>query len=357
VIIQRVDAAPTFRVAAYGQVNARGGGMEVNVVVFVPPPELTWGQLATAWAPNGGVLAVVAGLGLAYTLGVRRLHRQGSVWPKRRLWWFVAGLMSILLVTVSAVGIYAATLFWARAVQNIVLLMITPMFLALGAPLTLLRDTLSGPAKQRASRILHSRPARMLTFPLVMTAVLIAPLYLVYLTPLYEASLRSAAMGAAVSVSLVIAGFLYFWTRLRIDPTPRTDPYLVSIAISVAEVIFDGALGLTLWLGPLVAPQYYLALHRGWGPDPRLDQIIGAGVLWIGGDLAGLPFLAAIFTRMMHEDQRHATAIDAELDALEADCAPAPQATSPTFQPESRPPARLWWEDHPELAQRFRRRR
>ena len=155
----------------------------------------------------------------------------------------------------------------------------------------------------------------------------------------------------------MIAGFLYFWTRFRVDPTPRTDPYLLSIAISVAEVIFDGALGLTLWLGPLVAPQYYLALHRGWGPDLRLDQIIGAGVLWIGGDLAGLPFLAAIFTRLMHEDQRHAAAIDAELDTLEAvsTSATPTQATTPTFPPESRPPARLWWEDHPELAQRLHR--
>ena len=73
------------------------------------------------------------------------------------------------------------------------------IFLALGAPLTLLREVLPGSARQRASRILHSTPARMLTFPLVMTAALIAPLYLVYLTSLYEASLRSAAVSAAVT--------------------------------------------------------------------------------------------------------------------------------------------------------------
>jgi cytochrome c oxidase assembly factor CtaG len=64
------------------------------------------------------------------------------------------------------VGLYADILFRVRAVQNIVLLMITPMFLALGAPLTLLRDGLPGPAP-RASRLLHSATARMLTFPLV----------------------------------------------------------------------------------------------------------------------------------------------------------------------------------------------
>jgi cytochrome c oxidase assembly factor CtaG len=69
----------------------------------------------------------------------------------------------------------------------------------------------------------------MLTFPLVMTVALIAPPYLLYLTPLYESSLRSAA----VSVGLVIAGFLYFWTRLRVHCTPRTDPYVLSIGISI----------------------------------------------------------------------------------------------------------------------------
>jgi hypothetical protein len=86
---------------------------------------------------------------------------------------------------------------------------------------------------------------------------------------------------------------------------------------------------------------------------------IRAGVLWIGGDLAGLPFLVAIFTRMMYEDQRHAAAIDAELDALEAASTPGTptQATLPTVQAEPRPQARLWWEDHPELAQRLRRQR
>lgn len=73
--------------------------------------------------------------------------------------------MSILLVTVSVVGVYADVFFWARAAQNIVLLTITPTFLALAAPLTLLRDVLPAPARQRASQILHSATAQMLTFP------------------------------------------------------------------------------------------------------------------------------------------------------------------------------------------------
>jgi len=92
-----------------------------------------------------------------------------------------------------------------------------------------------------------------------------------------------------------------------------------------------------------------------------MDQIIGAGVLWIGGDLAGLPFLAAVVTRMMREDQRDAVAIDAELDTLDAlDASLGPPKTSPETSPATSPSEtqpRLWWEDHPELAQRFRRPR
>lgn len=243
--------------------------------------------------------------------------------------------------------------------QNVVLLMLTPMFLALGAPLSLLREVLPGGARAALGRVLHSAPARVLTFPLIVTAVLIAPLFILYLSPLYEASLRSGAVSAVVGTGLVLAGFGYFWSRLRIDPTPRADSYLVTMAISVTEVIVDGVLGLVLWFGPLIAPHYYQTLGRSWGPDLRVDQVIGAGVVWIGGDLAGLPFLGIVLGRMMREDRAQAATIDAELDAAEAarppttDTAEPAPGCEPADAQASRP--RLWWEEHPELAQRFRR--
>lgn len=319
------------------------------------PAPLTWAGLLTSWTPKPGVLLAVAAVGVCYGLGVRGLRRRGVDWPPGRSRWLLASLASILFVTVTFVGVYDDVLFWARAVQNIVLLMIVPLFLALAAPLTLLRDALPPAVAHRAGRVLHSGAARALTFPPVITAALIAPLFVLYLTPLYQATLESSVVAGLAGAGLVGAGFLYFWTRFRIDPTPRRDPYLIAMGISVAEVVFDGVLGLTLWLGPLVAPQYYLALHRTWGPDVRLDQIIGAGVIWIGGDLAGFPFLAAVVTRMMREDQRDAAVVDAELDAIEAQSgAAAPESEAQgTAEPGG---TRLWWEDYPEIAQRFRGR-
>src|SRR5205807_1198699 len=82
---------------------------------------------------------------------------------------------------------------------------------------------------------------------------------------------------------------------LQLDPVPRQYPHLLSMWITLVEVVLDAALGLTLWLtGHLVAGNYYQALGRNWGPSLRTDQILGAGALWLIGDLAGLPFVGAV---------------------------------------------------------------
>lgn len=301
---------------------------------------LSWERVFTAWTPDFPALVFVLVVGGGYVCLARRV----SGWPRVRTVAFLGGLGTILLVTCSFLGVYDGVLFWPRAVQTVVLLMITPLLLALGAPLTLLLSTLPGAGRLRA--IGRGRVARTLTFPLVITTFLIVPPFVIYLTPLYELSLRNSAVDSLVRLGLIACGFGYFWTRLRVDPTPREDHHLVSFGISLTEVIVDAALGLILWLGPLRAAGYYHALARTWGPDLHTDQIIGAGVLWIGGDLAGLPFVGALLRRWMRDDQRQAERIDQELDAEE-------QAAQPTGE-SAGSPSGLWWESDPVLAERFK---
>jgi len=223
--------------------------------------------------------------------------------------------------------------------------------------------------RARLGRIRRSRAARALTLPPVVTLLLIAPPFVLYLTGLYDLVLRSTVVSGVVSLALLGAGFVYVASRLQIDPMPRRTHHGLTLAIGVAEVIADGVLGLVLWLGPLIAAGHYLALDRLWGPSPRIDQVIGAGVWWIGGDLAGLPFLAAVLARFQREDARQARRIDAELDAAEhastdqdrrqpAGDEALTQTDGPSPSGVSAPAARprLWWEDDPQLAQRFHRR-
>jgi hypothetical protein len=122
-------------------------------------------------------------------------------------------------------------------------------------------------------------------------------------------------------------------------------------------VVGDAVLGLAVLADQsLIAGAYYHALARPWGPSLRSDQVIGGGVLWVLGDIVGLPFLAAQFIQMIREDETEAAGVDAELDAVEAAQSAAAAAVPPGPGPAAAEPPgnQPWWESDPRFADRFR---
>src|SRR5215472_11177226 len=314
------------------------------------PPALTLSRAVTSWTLDLPVLvAVLVAAGL-YLAGMRRLHRAGQPWPAARTVAFLAGgTGAVVLATMSFLGVYQGVLFWARAVQTVLLLLVAPLFLALGRPLTLLiaaRPRLGG----RAEAAVHSRAARILTFPAITAMVLLIVPFLLYFTPWYEAGLRSDLVRELTYAALMVPGLVFFWTLLRVDPVPKAYPYLVSLWVTGAEVIGDAALGLAVIADQhLIAGHYYRALGRPWGPGLRTDQVLGGGALWILGDLVGLPFLAAQLIAMIREDEHEAAQVDAELDASAAAAQEAGEATAATAG--SQP----WWQSDSRFTGRFKR--
>jgi cytochrome c oxidase assembly factor CtaG len=304
----------------------------------VPQP-LTLITAVTSWTPDPASLLVIVLAGGWY----RRAARRHGSWPRARyVAFYAAGLGTYAIATLSSIGVYSDTLFFMRAAQVILLLMVAPLGLALGAPFTLLRDTAPAPVVARLRVVLHSPFGKVLAFPATASALLIATPWLLYFTNWYPTMLRDGLVDELTRLTLLLIGLVYFWSRLQLDPVPRRFHHLVSVWITFAEVVFDAALGLTLWFsGHIVAEDYYQALGRHWGPDPRLDQTFGAGVLWIVGDLAGLPFLGALLNRMTKEDDKQAKEIDRVLDEREQD--------------ETVDADRPWWESDPTLSERFRR--
>jgi cytochrome c oxidase assembly factor CtaG len=159
----------------------------------------------------------------------------------------------------------------------------------------------------------------------------------------------------------MIPGLVFFWTLLRVDPVPKEYSYAVSMWITGAEVIGDAFLGIAVIASQnLIGADWYHALGRPWGPSLQTDQVLGGGVLWILGDLVGLPFLAAQLIQLMREDESDAARIDAELDAKEAREAMRANEGSETAlaTPADGGPdedgAKPWWEDDPRFTSRFK---
>jgi cytochrome c oxidase assembly factor CtaG len=306
---------------------------------FDPGP-LTAGALVATWQLDLSSATVIVLL----TAGYAWCYRRGRGSEPRQAACFGVGMVLWTLATIGAVGTYAYLLFWVRALQVLLLLYLVPFFLAQGKPLTVLRNALGQHGRDRFDRLLGTGLARVIAHPLTTSLAMLATPWLLYLTPWYTAALESEWVGAPTRITLVFIGFGYFYARLQADPVPRKYSQLISLLISVAETLGDGVLGLVLWQGSLIASAYYAALHRSWGPDQRLDQTIGAGVLWILGDVVGLPFVLLLMRALSRDERAHAVQVDAELDRAEV------------AEPDDAAPSGLWWESDPQLRERYRRR-
>jgi len=85
--------------------------------------------------------------------------------------------------------------------------------------------------------------------PLVSTVLLIAPPWLLYFTSWYRLSVTTGIYNTLFHVGFVFLGLAYFWPRLQIGPVGRRYHPGIGIVITVAEVIFDAVLGVTLVFG------------------------------------------------------------------------------------------------------------
>lgn len=297
-------------------------GVRTAVVAELPPFTVT--KLVTQ-ADLGSGLAV--GLVLAagcYLYGVYRLRARGDAWPvARTLLFLLPGLGSIAVVTVSGIGAYDTTLLSVHMVQHMVLTMVAPIFLALGAPVTLALRSLSGRPRRALLALLHSRYLRVVAFPLVAYAIFVANPFILYFSDLYRLSLENVLFHEFVHVHFLISGCLFFWPLLGLDPLPGRWPYPARALLMLLSVPFHTVLGLTIMQGDeLLGGDWYPSLGLTWA-DPAADQELSGGILWAGGEVVSVTMLAVLVVQWIKYSEREARRIDRELDRAEARAARA----------------------------------
>ncbi|MFI0721234.1 cytochrome c oxidase assembly protein [Streptomyces sp. NPDC021224] len=328
-------------------------------------PELTGARYLDAWQLDGIALAVVVLLGAGYAYGVRRRLQAGERWP---LWrtaaFYVLGLGTLVVATMSSLAVYDRVLFWPAAVQNILLDLFAPLGLALGDPLGL-----ADPGG-RLHRAFSSRPVRVLTYPLVSSLLVLASELTIYFTPYFATALGNPAVRQLMHLQLLLTGSLFVLPMLsRQELLPRWCSHPVRAALVFLDGLFDSVPGIVVMTsGSLIAGHWYTAHPRTWGPSLEHDQMLGGGLMLTLAELVGLPFILLVFLEWWRAERLKTAELDARLDreALAA-AAPAPAAApSPKASPEvtpAPPPAvpemtRPWWEtDQGEVGERMRRRR
>jgi cytochrome c oxidase assembly factor CtaG/putative copper export protein len=295
-----------------------------QILGFPMPDSPTVGRLLFDVRLDGFILFPAILAGVFYLRGVRTLRRRGDSWPPGRTAAWLSGLAIIVAVTCSGLGRYAAVMFSAHMVQHMALNMVAPLLLVLGAPITLSLRALptgspDGGLRAGLVRILHSLPVRILTHPLVASALFIGSVYGLYFSSLFEMAMGNHWGHLVMQLHFVLVGSLFFWSLVGVDPGPRRPPYplrlLLMLMATGLHALFAVAL---LSSNTVIASGYYHSLHRPWGDSLLDDQHLGAGIGWAFGEVPIVAVCAILFVQWWRHDQREAAAVDRELDRTSA---------------------------------------
>jgi putative copper resistance protein D len=255
---------------------------------------------------------LILGMGVLYAIGVRTMSRRGRSWPVTRTASFVGGLVALAAATQSGLASYDTTLFSAHVGQHVLLGIVAPFLLALGAPITLTLQAAPRPHQVGLLRVLRSRPVHALTNPIVAWCLFGLTLFVLYFTPLYELSLRNEVVHELVHLHFLVAGSVFFWAVIGLDPVAWRIPYGFRLLLVLLTVPFHAFLGLALMSATTpIAADYYASIVQPLGTDVLADQRVGAGIMWLLGDVIGVVAGVVVVHQWMQHEERAARRADA----------------------------------------------
>lgn len=291
-------------------------GLVIAGMATPPPPNL-W-RLISLYDPDALMIGVLVTAVALYIRGVIILTRRGDKWPVGRTVAFALGISAIDYATSGGLGVYAKFSFEYHMIAHMLLGMVAPIGIVLGAPITLALRTLpqGRNSEERGVRgtliaLLHSKPAAVFTNPVSALALFDGSLFVLYMTPLFGNLMQSHLGHLVMSVHFLLAGILFFHVIIGIDPNPRKVPHIVRIVILFAAMSIHAFFAIALLSTTTMLDQgYFASLQTPWNLDLLADQRAAGSVAWAMGEIPILLALVATFIQWMRDDSRETKRID-----------------------------------------------
>ncbi|MEE9286058.1 MAG: cytochrome c oxidase assembly protein [Dehalococcoidia bacterium] len=277
-----------------------------------------WDILAR-WSFDPTVLLAVLLPGVLYGRGMRRWTAQPRLMKPWQPYSFYAGLTVVFVALSSPLDALADDLFVMHMVQHLLLLMLAPPLILVGAPTTPVLLGLPRAARQHVVKPLMQSQAvraayRLITAPPVAFGLFVAAAWSWHFAPgAYDAALGNGALHIVQHMTFFGVGMLYWWTI--IDPRPLRSrlAYPTRMGFIIATELQNVGLGAALTLQKSLLYTTYAAGPGLWGLSPLDDQQAGGATLWIGGVMMLL--LALVVTGLVWFDKGEKQMRKAEAEA------------------------------------------
>lgn len=252
------------------------------------------------------VLATAIACAVWYMRAEWALSARGRRWSGKRTLSFMLGLAAIVVALQSPVATFTMEYFQAHVIQHLLLMVIAPPLLAMGAPMTLALQTSSRSTKVRLLAFLNSRPFEVLTHPIPVWCLYYLSMFAFFLTFALNFAMEHMWVMDLVNLGFLFASSLFWWPIVGLDPVPH---WKMSHGVRMANLL----------IGVPVESFLALALLSASRPAASMYSLssthAGAGILWIGAELFTFLALIPVFVQWIRFEERNTARKDAQLDA------------------------------------------
>jgi cytochrome c oxidase assembly factor CtaG/putative copper export protein len=285
------------------------------------PPELTPERWFTEWRLDWLWIAVVVFGLVSYLLGVAKVRARGDKWGWFRTANWIIGLLVLTYITSGPPSVYGRVLFSAHMVDHMALTMVAPIFLVLGAPVTLALRAL--PARKDGSRglrewlllFVHSKFSQVVTHPLFAAANFAGSIVLFYYSDAFSLAMREHVGHELMNLHFALTGYIFVLSMIGTDPLPRRAPYPLRLLLLLATMGFHAFFGVAIMGGTsLLAADYFGNLGRSWGGSALLDQQMGGAAAWGIGEVPTVLVAIGVAIMWSRSDERETRRTDRAAD-------------------------------------------
>jgi putative membrane protein len=278
----------------------------------------------THWSVSWPALIGCGAAAVCQLAGWRKLLPLAGREERREALLFYGGLLVLLVALVSPVGYLSGVYLWVRALQGLLLGLVAPGLIVLGAPWTAFRLAFSrgatpasdGPAvpeQPAAADQVTGRGPWFTAWP-VAAVVLANAVWLAWQFPrLTDAAVGSSALTLVENVSFVAAGLLFWLQIVSSRPlSQRTSP-LRRMALVIGTVAAWTVFGMMLVFGSgALYPAFANSAHHIM--TVLDDQQLSGAVWWMG--ILPPMIVAAVALMMQWLRDEESAELSAGLDRL-----------------------------------------
>ncbi|WP_349826745.1 cytochrome c oxidase assembly protein [Brevibacterium litoralis] len=289
-----------------------------EILTYSPlPPQPTWGTWFTQWYWDPVWVVVTVGFALAYVLAVVRLRRRGDHWPIWRTVCWVIGMAGLMWVTSGGPAVYGKVLFSAHMIQHMLIVMVVPIPMVLGAPITLLmrgfrprRDGSRGP-REWVLLLVHSRYLRFFAHPIVASVNFAGSLVVFYYSGIMGPALATHLGHELMILHFLGAGYMFAQGLIGVDPGATRFPYPVRLLMLLITMAFHAFFGISIMSNTfLIEGDWFGNMGHDWGFSALEDQQTGGEIAWGIGEFPAVTLAILVAIEWARSSEREAKRTD-----------------------------------------------